>query len=357
MKNKIDLLKDENSSQLLSDKALTSEVFSATEGSFFEQEDQNLIENKELYNKQNILNGSISFINKFEFMKNSNYIYKFYINNTPLILIMNILSLIFLLFIIGIKLVFLFFVRSIIINNKFMLYIIILFIPFILSTLIKIIVLYDEFKKNDKENENRDLMRLLIQKWNIYYSISIFLLSLNFLLKLLLVDLFNIYYKIILIIDLLIIIFSLIILGIIYYFTKSSNNNILIINTIDFISFPLSISVLLSFTIINCVDQMNNLIFNSSLYCFILLCISLLLMVYFNDILFSFLIFIYQMGGINEISFYNMNFHLFCTLINLGFIIFVSIKNIRKGSLFSNDDNNYLLIDDEFHYSAENIID
>ena len=353
MKNKIDLLKDENNSQLLSDKSPTSEIFSATEGSFFEQEDQNLIENKELYNKQNILNGSISFINKFEFMKNSNYIYKFYINNTSLILIMNILSLIFLLFIIGIKLVFLFFVRSIIINNKFMLYIIILFIPFILSTLIKIIVLYDEFKKNDKENENRDLMRLLIQKWNIYYSISIFLLSLNFLLKLLLVDLFNIYYKIILIIDLLIIIFSLIILGIIYYFTKSSNNNILIINTIDFISFPLSISVLLSFTIINCVDQMNNLIFNSSLYCFILL----LLMVYFNDILFSFLIFIYQMGGINEISFYNMNFHLFCTLINLGFIIFVSIKNIRKGSLFSNDDNNYLLIDDEFHYSAENIID
>ena len=357
MKNKIDLLKDENSSQLLSDKALTIEIFSATEGSFFEQEDQNLIENKELYNKQNILNGSISFINKFEFMKNSNYIYKFYINNTSLILIMNILSLIFLLFIICVKLIFLFFVRSIIINNKFMLYIIILFIPFILSTLIKIIVLYNEFKKNDKENENKDLMRLLIQKWNIYYSISIILLSLNFILKLILVDIFNIYYKIILITDLLIIIFSLLILGIIYYFTKSSNNNILIINTIDFISFPLSISVLLSFTIINCVDQMNNLIFSRSLYCFILMCISLLLMVYFNDILFSFLIFIYQMGGINEISFYNMNFHLFCTLINLGFIIFVSIKNIRKGSLFSNDDNNYLLIDDEFHYSAENIID
>ena len=183
MKNKIDLIKDENSSQLLSDKALTIEILSATEGSFFEQEDQNLIENKELYNKQNILNGSISFINKFEFIKNSNYIYKFYINNTSLILIMNILSLIFLLFIICVKLIFLFFVRSIIINNKFMLYIIILFIPFILSTLIKIIVLYNEFKKNDKENENKDLMRLLIQKWNIYYSISIILLSLNFILS------------------------------------------------------------------------------------------------------------------------------------------------------------------------------
>ena len=165
-------------------------------------------------------------------------------------------------------------------------------------------------------------MRLLIQKWNIYYSISLLLLSLNFLIKLLIVDIFNLYYKIILIIDLLIILFSLIILGVIYYFTKSSKNNILISNTIDFISFPLSISVLLSFTIINFAEQMNNLIFNSSLYCFILLCISLLLMVYFNDILFSFFIFIYQIGGINEISFYNMNFHLFCTLINLGFIFF-----------------------------------
>ena len=52
-----------------------------------------------------------------------------------------------------------------------------------------------------------------------------------------------------------------------------------------------------------------------------------------------------------------MNFHLFCTLINLGFIFFMFIKNIRKGSLFSNDDNNYSLIVDEFHYSAKNIID
>ena len=53
-----------------------------------------------------------------------------------------------------------------------------------------------------------------------------------------------------------------------------------------------------------------------------------------------------------------MNFHLFYTLINLGFIFFMFIKNIRKGSLFSTDDNNnYLLIDDKFHYDIENIIE
>jgi ABC-type uncharacterized transport system permease subunit len=76
-------------------------------------------------------------------------------------------------------------------------------------------------------------------------------------------------------------------------------------------------------------------------------------MVYFNDILFSILILIYQMGGINEISFYNMNFHMFCTLINFGFIICwsIKIKKNGKGCLFSNDDNNnYLLIDDETYF-------
>lgn len=59
------------------------------------------------------------------------------------------------------------------------------------------------------------------------------------------------------------------------------------------------------------------------------------------------------MGGIKEISFYNMNFHLFCTLINFGFIIFMSIKNIRKGFLCSNDENSYSLIDEQFHYATE----
>ena len=168
-------------------------------------------------------------------------------------------------------------------------YYILFFIPFILSTLIKIIVLYNEFKNKDKEHENKDLMRLLIQKWNIYYSISLFLLSLNLILKILFVDMLNFHYKIILIIDIFIIIFSLIILGIIYYFTKSSNNNILIMKTLEMISFPFSISVLLSFAIINLVDQFNNIIYLDSLFCFLLSCISLLLMSYFNDILFSIL--------------------------------------------------------------------
>ena len=330
----------------------SSDVSSGTDGSFFDQEDANLIENKELDNRRNIINGSLSFINKFEFMKKKNLFYNLYINNISLVLIINIISLLILLIIIFVKSVYLFLsIRNL--SDYFMLAIIASLIPFLASTLSKIILLYNDYKNNDKENENRDLMRLLIQKWNIYYSISLLLLSLNSILKLIIIDGYNYRHKIFLIILILIILLSLIILGIIYYFTKSSDNNILIINLMDKISFPLSISILLSFEIINFVEQFNDLIYINNVFCFLLSCLSLVLMVYFNDILFSLLVMLYQMGGIKNISFHNMSFQLFCTLINMGFIIFMSIKNLRNGFYYQNNDNNYTLIDDQFQDSSE----
>ena len=337
---------------ILSEKESSSEVSSGTDGSFFDQEDANLIENKELDNRRNIINGSLSFINKFEFMKKTNLFYNLYVDNISFVLITNIISLLVLLIIIFVKSVYLFLSISKL-SDYFMLAIIVSLVPFLTSTLSKIILLYNDYKNNDKENENRDLMRLLIQKWNIYYSISLFLLSLNSILKLIVIDRYNYRHKIILIIVILIILLSLIILGIIYYFTKSSDNNILIINLMDKISFPLSISILLSFEIINFVEQFNDLIYINNIFCFLLSCLSLVLMVYFNDILFSLLVMLYQMGGIKNISFHNMSFQLFCTLINMGFIIFMSIKNIRSGFCYQNNDNNYTLIDDQFQDNSE----
>ena len=337
---------------ILPERESSSDVSSGTDGSFFDQEDVNLIENKELDNKRNIINGSLSFINKFEFMKKTNLFYNLYVNNISLVLIINIISLLILLIIIFVKSVYLFLsIRNL--SDYFMLAIIASLIPFLASTLSKIILLYNDYKNNDKENENRDLMRLLIQKWNIYYSISLLLLSLNSILKLIIIDGYNYRHKIFLIIVILIILLSLIILGIIYYFTKSSDNNILIINLMDKISFPLSISILLSFEIINFVEQFNDLIYINNVFCFLLSCLSLVLMVYFNDILFSLLVMLYQMGGIKNISFHNMSFQLFCTLINMGFIIFMSIKNLRNGFYYQNSDNNYTLIDDQFQDSSE----
>jgi hypothetical protein len=337
---------------ILSERESSSDVSSGTDGSFFDQEDVNLIENKELDNRRNIINGSLSFINKFEFIKKTNLFYNLYVNNISLVLIINIISLLILLIIIFVKSVYQFLsIRNL--SDYFMLAIIASLIPFLASTLSKIILLYNDYKNNDKENENRDLMRLLIQKWNIYYSISLLLLSLNFILKLIIINGYNYRQKIFLIIVILIILLSLIILGIIYYFTKSSDNNILIINLMDKISFPLSISILLSFEIINFVEQFNDLIYINNVFCFLLSCLSLVLMVYFNDILFSLLVTLYQMGGIKNISFHNMSFQLFCTLINMGFIIFMSIKNLRNGFYYQNSDNNYTLIDDQFQDSSE----
>lgn len=348
-------MKEKSSSKednILSEKESSSDVSSGTDGSFFDQEDVNLIENKELYKRRNIINGSLSFINKFEFMKKNNLFYNLYIDNISLVLIINIISLLILLIIIFVKSVYLFLSISKL-SDYFMLAIIASLVPFLASTLSKIIMLYNDFKNKDKENENRDIMRLLIQKWNIYYSISLLLLSLNSILKLIVIDRYNYRHKIILIIVILIILLSLIILGIIYYFTKSSDNNILIINLMDKISFPLSISILLSFEIINFVEQFNDLIYINNVFCFLLSCLSLVLMVYFNDILFSLLVMLYQMGGIKYISFHNMSFQLFCTLINMGFIIFMSIKNIRSGFCYQNNDNNYTLIDDQFQDNSE----
>ena len=337
---------------ILPERESSSDVSSGTDGSFFDQEDVNLIENKELDNRRNIINGSLSFINKFEFMKKTNLFYNLYVNNISLVLIINIISLLILLIIIFVKSVYQFLsIRNL--SDYFMLAIIASLIPFLASTLSKMILLYNDYKNNDKENENRDLMRLLIQKWNIYYSISLLLLSMNSILKLIIIDGYNYRHKIFLIIVVLIILLSLIILGIIYYFTKSSDNNILIINLMDKISFPLSISILLSFEIINFVEQFNDLIYINNVFCFLLSCLSLVLMVYFNDILFSLLVMLYQMGGIKNISFHNMSFQLFCTLINTGFIIFMSIKNLRNGFYYQNNDNNYTLIDDQFQDSSE----
>jgi hypothetical protein len=70
-------------------------------------------------------------------------------------------------------------------------------------------------------------------------------------------------------------------------------------------------------------------------------------MAYYNDILSAFLIFLYQLGGIKNISFHNMNFHTFCTLINLVFIIFITFKSIKKNYFSNDEDDLYILIKEE----------
>ena len=321
------------------------EISSRTEGSFFEEEDKNLIE-KESKNKKNVITNTFSYTNKFEFTRNNNFFYYFFCENITGIILMNIISIILFLLVFFVKLNFQLFFNREVISNYFIILISILLIPFLGCTLIKMIILFKNRGEKDKYDENKDLLKLVKQKWNIYYSISVFLLTINFLLKLVMIDILHYHFKIILFSDILIILLSLFIFGIIYYLTKSSNN-ILITNLMDQISFPFSISVLFSFIMIIFIEQFKSLIYKSQIYIFLLTLISLLLMAYYDDIIFAFIIFLYQLGEIKVISFYNMSFPMFCTLINLGFIIFMSFKSIRKYLFSSNDDNVYALVEEE----------
>ena len=329
------------------DKASSSsEVLSSgTEGSFFDEEDKNLIE-KEMNIKKNVITNTLSFTNKFEFNKNGNCLYNFTCQNKIGILLMNIFSIILFLLAFNIEIIFYIIFKVEKISNYFIIIISILLLPFLICTLIKMIKMLKNSELKDNDIENKDLNRLVIQKWNIYYSISLFLFTINLITKLLFIDILRYHSKIILFFVLLIIIFSLVIFGIIYYLTKSSNN-ILITGLMDNISFPLSISMFFSFIIIMCIEQFKTLIYTSPLYSFLISCISLLLMVYYDDILFAFIIFLYQLGGIKSLSFYNMNFHTFCTLINLGFILFMTFKSIRKNFFSQTDDNVYSLVYEE----------
>ena len=330
----------------------SSEKSSGTEGSFFDEEDKNLLE-KVVNNKKGVINNKTSFTNKFEFIKNSNCIYNLYCENIKSILLMNIFSIILFLLSFVIKLIFQLFIDKKIVSHYNIILISLILIPFLIFTLIRMIILFKNLESKDNDNVNKDLVRLVKQKWNIYYAISLFLLSVNFMMKLIVIDILHYYYKIFLILDVSFIFLSSIIFGIIYYLTKSSSN-ILISNIIDNISFPLSISVVFAFMIVICLEQIKSLIYDSPIYVFLLTCISLLFMVYYNDILCSFLIFLYQLGGIKHISFYNMSFHTFCTLINLGFIIFMTFKSIKKHFFAPADENVYCLVQEETNETNDN---
>ena len=341
-----DIFQNGEAKIILSDEPSSEEVSSGTNGSFFQDEDYNLIDNKDTINKKNLVNNLNSFTNKFEFLKNSNFIYYLYCENIASLLLINILSIIIFIIAFISKMVYKIFFVNEIFSNYCMLLISVILIPFLICTLGNMINIYNKLGLKEEENENKDLIKLIIQKWNIYYPLSLFLLTINFSVKLIMIDILMYHYKIVSIFNILIILLSLVIFGIIYYLTKSSNN-ILITNITDNISFSLSISVLFSFTTIICIETFKTLIYNSKIYIFLLSCLSLVLMAYYNDILSAFLIFLYQLGGIKNISFHNMNFHTFCTLINLVFIIFITFKSIKKNYFSNDEDDLYILIKEE----------
>ena len=72
---------------ILSGDPSSEEISSGTEGSYFDEEDKNLIENKDLKYKKKIIINTNSFINRFEFIKDSNLFYHCYCENESNILL------------------------------------------------------------------------------------------------------------------------------------------------------------------------------------------------------------------------------------------------------------------------------
>ncbi len=182
---------------ILSDEPSSEEVSSGTNGSFFQDEDYNLIDNKDTKNKKNLVNNLNSFTNKFEFLKNSNFIYYLYCENIASLLLINILSIIIFIIAFISKMVYKIFFVNEIFSNYCMLLISVILIPFLICTLGNMINIYNKLGLKEEENENKDLIKLIIQKWNIYYPLSLFLLTINFSVKLIMIDILMYHYKIV----------------------------------------------------------------------------------------------------------------------------------------------------------------
>ena len=126
---------------ILSDNLSSDVKSSGTEGSYFEDEDKNLIE-KAINNKTDVINNKISFTKKFEFIKNSNCIYNLYCENIKCILLINIFSIILFLIALIIKLICKIFYNKTNISDFYIILISMMLIPFLVSTLIRMIIIY-----------------------------------------------------------------------------------------------------------------------------------------------------------------------------------------------------------------------
>lgn len=84
----------------------------------------------------------------------------------------------------------------------------------------------------------------------------------------------------------------------IYYSYKSKEENIIIKDNFDFVSLSYSLTIILSFSVTYIADILNNL-YQCDFYSIALTLMSIVLIAYYNDILFCFCVLIYQIGVFN----------------------------------------------------------
>ena len=132
-------------------------------------------------------------------------------------------------------------------------------------------------------------------------------------------------------------ILGIILIGYTYFNYKRREKNYIINKYFNYFSLSLSLSALFSFSFIILINTCI-IIFKSSIYFIILTIISIIFLTYYNDIIFSCFILLYQISFLHEIKPYKIYFKINIIVISIC-IICSLIFNYNKKNMNKNNEN------------------
>ena len=177
------------------------------------------------------------------------------------------------------------------ISGNFAGYSIILIVTFVSFVNVFFVFAFLRFIYIDARTE-KDVKKIIKEHYSFNFFIANISLSISFIIPFFITTNKNVY-------SLIFALISLLNFSAIYYSYKSKEDNIIIKENFDFISLSYSMTIILSFTVTYIVD-ISNFLYQSELYAIALTLLSIVLISYYNDVLFCFCVLIYQIGSVNN---------------------------------------------------------
>lgn len=320
--------------------------------SYRNDEDENLLSNPDLQKinnqKETFIGGIESFTDKYQYNQSNNQLCKYLMTkNISLFLIMNIISLVIILISFIIKFCFILYkIKTT--SYKIISFLIFLVTIFQFCSLIKYISFYrDYIDKKITRNENEIIM-IILQKWNLFYSICILIFSLSIFFSILREDMYffqNISW--IKLLELILQIITLLILSLIYY-GGNLNKNVAINmsgSLFNLIAIPFSFSSLLSFVLIIIINSLTysffiNLNYLKNSFFIFMTCVAILVMVYRYDFILPIFNIIYQLANTDQMFDFSINIQKICVILNLCLIVIFFKKMIDNEQNVNDDEYN-----------------
>ena len=181
----------------------------------------------------------------------------------------------------------------------------------------------------------KDVKRIIKEHYSVNYFIANISLAISFIIPFFIKNNNNVY-------SLIFALVSLFNFSKIYYSYKSKEENLIITNNFDFCSLSYSITILLSFNLTYIVDIVNCL-YQSELYSFALTLLSIVLISYYNDILFCFCVLIYQIGVVDSNWKALSGISTMFTAICFGYVAFGVISKKLPSKLTSKKDEKIII--------------